>query len=360
MRIIAIANQKGGCGKTTTAMNLAASLAHRRRPTLLIDLDPQAHATLGLGLSLAGDEQPHLYHALSETSKPRRGLTDIALPVNEYLAVAPGHILLSTLEQELVGQEGGITRLQERLQWTDGRWEFIIIDTPPSLGFLTFNALRAATEIIVPIETSTFALSGVAKLQSMLELVRVKTNHRFDAVTALVTMYDERSRHARRLLGLIRSTFQHRVFTVLIRQAVTFREAVSAGQSILGFAPESRAAQSYLSLAEEVLAMTPPHAPLDPQQFFTEARDFFRRVALTLEHPSAREIYVAGDFNDWSISAQHALKRTAEGHWAAELALPPGQYRYKFIVDGQWIEDPRNPHRTPNTFGTSDSLLIIE
>ena len=194
----------------------------------------------------------------------------------------------------------------------------------------------------------------------MLDLVRVKTNHRYDAVTALVTLYDERSRYARRMLGLIRSTVQHQMFTTVIRQSVALREAADAGRSVMALAPESRGAQSYRALADEVLRMSVPPAPLDPQRFFQEARALVRRVTIGLDHPAAQTIHIAGDFNDWKVTPYSALTKTPEGRWLMELDLLPGRYHYKLVVDGRWIEDPTNPHRAANAFGTADSVLVVE
>jgi chromosome partitioning protein len=158
MRLIAITKQKGGCGKPTTAINLAASLAASGSRVLLVDLDPQAHASSGAGAQL----EPHaktLYHALSGSPEPTP-LQETVVAVSGGFAVAPGHILLSTLEQELAQQEGGIGRLSHALAGLQQPYDIILIDTPPNLGFLTFNALRAANEVIVPIDISSFALKS--------------------------------------------------------------------------------------------------------------------------------------------------------------------------------------------------------
>jgi chromosome partitioning protein len=359
MTCIAIANHKGGVGKTTTSINLSAALAVKNKSVLVVDMDPQGHATIGLGKS-PEQERGSLFHVLSDQAQPRCTIQEAAVEVEERLWLVPGHVLMSTLEQELMGKEGGVLRLYEALERARGPWDYIIIDTPPSLGFLTFNALRAATDVIIPVETSPFALSGVAKLKSMIDLVRVKTQHKHTSVTALVTLYDERSRYARQTLGLIRSMFQHQVFSTIIRQHVALREAACEGQSVMTFDDTSRGARSYMALAEEVLSNGHVERHIDPEQFFQDMRTFIRNVDMRLHRPMAKEVYVAGDFNEWRITPRSQLERVQDGHWTLELELPPGEYRYKFIVDGEWMPDPANPRTAANVFGSPDSLLVIE
>ena len=354
MRVIAIANHKGGCGKTITTVNISAALHAANHSVLVIDLDPQTHATSGFGLS---SDQCELttYHALSLTTQPPVPLSAV-VKRTDTCDVASGHILLSTLEQELAGQEGSISRLQHSLQTLTSPYDFVVIDTPPSLGFLTFNALRAAQEIIIPIESSSFSVQGVGKLLSMVELVQAKTGHRPRSVKALLTLYDRRTRYTQKVTEQIRAMFGERVYGTVIGTNVTLRESAAAGMPIIQFAPRATGARDYRALAKEVLA---DGRRLDPSAFAENTRAMAQRVALTLRRPDAARVHVVGDFNGWRISDGGVLQRNTNGQWATELHLRPGRYRYKFVVDGSWQEDPANPQQETNIFGSVDSILTV-
>ena len=355
MRVIAMTNQKGGCGKTTSAINLAGALQAAGRSVLLVDLDPQAHATAGLGLQ---SDQCDLttYHALSLSTQPPVPLSAVVRHTSTC-DLAPGHILLSTLEQELTGQEGGISRLHASLQTLTSAYDVIVIDTPPNLGFLTFNALRAADEVIIPIEASCFSVQGVAKLQSMIDLVQAKTGHRLRLVKALLTMYDRRTRYTQRVAKEIRGIFGERVYKTVISVNVTLREAAAAGMPVTQFNRRSTGALDYQSLAKEVLEDTPQ---LDASAFAESARALAKRVALNFQRSDARQVHVVGDFNGWRLSDTGVMRADGDGRWGAELDLRPGRYRYKFVVDGHWLEDPANPQQETNAFGSVDSILTVE
>lgn len=355
MRVIAVANHKGGCGKTMTTINLAGALQAAGQSVLVIDVDPQAHATAGCGLP-SDQCDLHMYHALSSTTQPSVPLSAV-IRRTSACDVAPGHILLSTLEQELAGQEGGISRLHGTLQTLTGAYDFVVIDTPPSLGFLTFNALRAADEVIVPIDASIFSVQGVAKLLSMIELVQAKTGHRVRLVKALMTLYDRRTRYTQQVSEQVRSTFGRNVYDTVIGINVTLREAAAAGQPIVRFDARAGGARDYQALAKEVLK---DGQRLDPQAFAETARAMARRVAFNLTQPDAHRVHVVGDFNGWRVSDAGQLQRSSSGHWNADLRLRPGRYRYKFVVDGHWVEDPANPHQETNSFGSVDSIVTIE
>lgn len=363
MKIFAIANQKGGCGKTTTATSLAAALAQRGKKVLLVDLDPQSHASIGLGVLKV--EPSNSVFGLFATEAGKAGkINDIALNIETGLDLAPSHIILSTIEHELKEREDGLLILAKAINRSDLPYDYVLIDCPPNLGFLTFNALRAANEIIIPVETSAFSIMGVGKLISMVELIKIKLHHS-PYIKGLVTMYDEYSEFSERMLGKIKYIFKERLLKTSISYDITLREAQEKSESIFKSNPESRAAHDYLSLADELLNLD---REASTESIYREMRKILHGVygnvyskerSFRFFAPNAKEVYIVGDFNNWKIDEASKLKRTEEGNWEKSLYLLPGRYRYKFVADGLWFWDPQNPEKEPNPYGDFDSVFKI-
>ena len=248
MRIIAITNQKGGCGKTTTAVNLAASLATNGRRVLLIDLDPQSHATLGLNIK----SPLSIYNVLSKMAHQKVKLDNIIQNVSPDFDIAPSSIILSTLEQELAGEIGRESRLWETLNNFQEHYDYILMDCPPNLGILTINAIRAASEVIIPVEASRFSLEGLDQLISIVNLVRDRLNHEV-SFRVLVANFDSRLAHSFKLLGKIKADFKDRLFSNIIHVNVKLKEAQNQGAHIFDFDKYCRGAKDYFSLAREII-----------------------------------------------------------------------------------------------------------
>jgi len=260
MRTIAIVNQKGGCAKTTTAVNLAGCLATDGARVLVVDLDPQAHASIALGIDPESLDE-NLYEVLAEEEGVAR-LAEVIVPAGERLHVAPSGIVLSALEQKLAQQraESRTDRLARALAQLPEPYDYVLIDCPPNVGLLTFNALRAAQEVIVPVEASHFALHGVHKLLETIALLAERLQIAPD-VRILATLYDGRTRFARETLAEIRTRFGDACFDTVIRNSVKLREAARAGTPVCRYARSANGALDYAALAAELAASAPEFGP---------------------------------------------------------------------------------------------------
>ncbi len=250
MRTIAIANQKGGCGKTTTAINLSSCLALKGHKVLLIDFDPQSHATMGLNIEC--DPEKNIYHVIAPVPAGAIGLDDVIIPVKENFDIAPSDTRLCAVEQELACVEGREKRLLEAVERLEKPYDFVIIDCPPSIGHLCFNALRASSEAIIPIDMSLFSLRGVAKLTDMMVLIENASGHAI-APRALVTMFDARTRYSQEVLERVREKFEDKVFKTVIRYNIRLRETVDHGLPVGDYDKHAIGQKDYEALSEEVM-----------------------------------------------------------------------------------------------------------
>ena len=251
MRIIAIANQKGGCGKTTTAINLSSSLTVKGKRVLLIDCDPQAHATLGLSKNPSALENS-LYHVLTLQAHGGQTLEDILMPIKNNFDLVPSSVILSALEQELVGIEGRGTRLLQAIRALRTPYDYVVLDCPPSIGLLCMNALRACNEVIIPIDMSLFSLRGVAKLTEIILLFKEKADHIINP-RALVTMFDIRTRYSKHVLEKVKESFGKNVFESVVRYNIRLRETVDYGMPIGDYDKHSIGFKDYENLADELI-----------------------------------------------------------------------------------------------------------
>ncbi len=430
MRTIAIINQKGGCGKTTVSINLAAALASKGHRTLLVDVDPQGHCCLGLAVPEAQVDRS-IGDLLRAGLDGSLAFSDIVWQISRNLDLAPCTMALAGFEQEMASVPDKDRRLLQVLSTVSDDYDFCVIDCPPSIGLLTFNALRAAGEVIIPVEAGYFAMQGAVRQEATIQMLARRAGHRV-RFKVLATMYDVRIRLAREILTELRRQFADTLLPVVVYYNSKLKEAASFGQPINEYDPTSRGMQDFEKLADWILTHPPvsnpslvepvaampspvmdraaelaerakalsartaalsaklssdpdlasepsvlpkPKAPPVPQPAPTHdqpptvdrpfervygARQTSQGVLFVQPAPDAKQVAIAGDFNNWDPAATPLKLDQSVGVWQTCVTIPPGRYLYRLVIDGLWVKDPYNSHVETNPFGELNSVIEIQ
>lgn len=372
MKIIAVANQKGGCGKTTTAINLTACLGKKERRVLLLDLDPQGHSSLGFGVF--NENARDLYDVFTGEAR----LEDIILPgVFTGVDVVPATMTLAAAEHLPVRNDERNNQLEIHLAPIRNRYDYVVIDCPPSMGLLSLNALMVADLVLIPIEMSHFCLHGMDQMYQT--IMRLSERHeRKIPIRVLPTLVDSRTRLCRQFLHEIGERFADDVLPVMVQFTVRLKEAARKGVPIIAYDPASTVAVQYDRLADELMScLSAGQVMLEDVEDEARARLTAMKLAfadattrLSQHHARQqmvlhlfgyenRKVQLAGDFNDWTPD-QGVITRIVDGVVEKIVMLMPGTYQYRYIVDGIWQEDPSNPEVVPNHSGGFNSILHVE
>jgi chromosome partitioning protein len=395
MRIVAVMNQKGGCGKTTVAINLASAFVSAGRRTLLVDMDPQSHCAVGLAVPEEQVEES-IYDVLISANRDEPvKLRDVLWEIADGFELAPASIDLAAFEQQMSGVARREDCLKNILQEVQDIYEFVVIDCAPSVGLLTFNALRAATDVIVPVDTGYFALHGLSRQLDTISVLCKQCSQQIN-VRVLASMYDIRTKMGREILAELRSHFGEKMFKTVVNFNTKLKEAVSLGQPINEYDPVSKGYKDFQGLAEEVLGKQKEHRhelveslseqlseisssaeellatvqptapegkkPADLDQKIARVYGLHQlsdAVMFVTLYPRAKSVQIAGDFNNWKPEDTPMRKVSDNGVWQVKLPLNRGKYRYRLVVDGQWQQDPYNEKIEMNPYGEYNSVIEV-
>lgn len=272
--------------------------------------------------------------------------------------VAPSNVLLASIEQALQGKPRREFRLADAVAVADGSYAYAVIDCPPALGFLTVNSLVAADEVLVPVDSSLLSLHGLTRLLDTVGLVERNAGVTLP-VRPLSTMYDERTRICRHVRQRLEENFGEELLTTRIHASVAARESAARGVPIGKAFPRSKLHEEHLSLARELLARAPSGLDGARSRALLGATACGDTVTFRLAAPSQAKVAVAGEFNDWDSARGLMTFEEATGTWALRLRLEPGFYQYRFVLDGEWIEDPANPVRAHSREGFRNSVVRV-
>jgi chromosome partitioning protein len=341
MTVISVINQKGGCGKTTTAVNVSTGLARRGYRVLLVDMDPQGHSTLGLGFN--PDSLERTVFDVIDAREPEVPLSAATAPVANRLTLLPANVLLSAFEQSMAGKAWRESRLAKALGKVKNQYDYIIIDCPPSLGLLTVNALLASSHVIVPIDSGFYSLSGLQKLQETAAMLKSKAQHEL-TIKHVITFYENKSTFNKDFQeDLQKIASAESLFKQKIRRSIKFNVSQRQGRSALDLGSKrcGVAFRDYLNLTQEIIDWTRPARGARLRSLRTANKTEVRRQlvrAINLAYRGeAQDVQVAGVFSDWQPLP---LQKNKDGGWSTAIELNPGQYEYKFIVDGNWPAEP--------------------
>ncbi|MDY6986563.1 MAG: AAA family ATPase [Thermodesulfobacteriota bacterium] len=354
MRRIALVNQKGGCGKTTTAVNLASCLAGEGRKVLVIDLDPQGHVGLGLGMQPDGIEES-IYEVLSGKIQ----IGEAMRTLGKNLDAVFSHVVLSAFEQVMAGVPQREYKLAQSLKDIEENYDYLIIDSPPSVGLLTFNALMACDEAIIPVDSSSFSLNGLDKLLETIQLIEQNAGHEV-TFKILATNVDRRTNFSNRLVETLKARFPENCFETGINTCTRLREATSAGKPIALFDKHCAAFHDYQNLMKEILEEEAELALTSFVKAETRPTESLgKEVAFIIEAPDYARVQIAGSFNNWMPESLHLTHSHGRPVWQKAIRLTPGLYQYKYLVDGNWMTDPTNKKIADNLFGSKNSVINV-
>lgn len=403
MRTIAIANQKGGCGKTTVSINLAACLAREGRRTLLVDMDPQSHCALGLAVPEDQIEVSVHDVMMHRNNGDRIDISRCIWQITANFDLAPSTTALSQFE--LVGPTlpDAEQRLGDALVSVSDKYDFALVDCPPHIGLLTLNAFHAASEVIIPVDTGYFSLQGLTKQLETLDAIRAGRQNPLE-IRVLANLYDVRTKLGREILNELKRKYGHVMCHTFINFNTKLREGASFGQPITEYDPNSMGYRDFARLARELIASGGPE--MVPTAILRQADDLAERaekllatskplfgkggfnelanempatpeevqqkieciygvrktnegVLFATQAPGATHVAIAGDFNNWQPEVT-LMERNGDGNsFVALLPLPPGRYRYRYVIDGQWKSDPNNEYVESNPFGELNSVVEV-
>ena len=359
MRKIALVNQKGGCGKTTTAINLAHFLAAGGKKVLLVDLDPQGHAGIGLGA-----EVDHAEKTIYEVLLGKIPISESIQKLKDNLHAVLSDVVLSAFEQVMAGASGREYKLTQSLVEVESNYDYLIIDSPPSVGLLTFNGLVAAEEVIIPVDPSFFSVHGLGKLLDTIRIIEERVRHEL-SIKILATNVDLRTNFCRTLTEDLRARFPEKCFHTAINTCTRLREAAREGKAIAEFDKHSAGFRDYQSLTREILDEEPEMmAKGFTLKSFLAAEGRLklsevREILFKLEAPEGSVVQIAGDFNEWVPESLEFTESQGRPLWHKSISLKPGSYEYKYLLDGRWIADPANDSTVEDSYGGVNSLISL-